>query len=122
MCACMSVSECVCVCMRASVRAWIHAMSRVRPAASLAWQKLQRRQLHTHLLRFSIAVMLIGTIDCYHFIPLSMTMTLAGDHKSAQSKTLAFIFSNTFQAIKMKFYLEVKQFKLNILTVLLSQI
>ena len=31
--------------------------------------------------------MLIGTIDFYHFIPLSLTLTLVGVTRSAQSKT-----------------------------------
>ena len=34
-----------------------------------------------------IPVMLIGTIDFYHFMSLSLTVTLAGVTSSAQSKT-----------------------------------
>ena len=30
--------------------------------------------------------MLVGTIDFYHFIPLSITLTLTGGHRLAQSK------------------------------------
>ena len=34
-----------------------------------------------------IPAMLVGIIDFYHFIPLSVTLTLTGDHKTKESKT-----------------------------------
>ena len=39
---------------------------------------------------FFIPVLLIGTIDFYHFIPFSLTLTLPGGHK------VSFIFSTLF--------------------------
>ena len=30
---------------------------------------------------FVVPAMFVGTIDFYHFIPLSLTLTLAGGHK-----------------------------------------
>ena len=36
---------------------------------------------------FFIPAMLIGTIDFYHFLLLSLTLTLCGVKRSAQSKT-----------------------------------
>ena len=42
--------------------------------------------------------MFIGTISFCHFIPLSVTLTLAGDHKVIVKQNLL-----AFQLIKMKF-------------------
>ena len=41
-----------------------------------------------------------GTIDCYQFIPLSVTYTLAGGHKVSTKQN---IFSHTFQLMSMWF-------------------
>ena len=38
--------------------------------------------------------MLIGTIDFYHFIPLSLILTLPGSHKVSKAKPFGFIFSH----------------------------
>ena len=63
------------------------------------------------------------TIDFYHFIPLSVTLTLNRGHRvSAKLKPVGFIFSLTFQQIRMKFNTVVKQVELNILIVVLSGI
>ena len=62
-----------------------------------------------------IPAMLIGAIDFSHFIPLSQTLTLAWGHKVCKAKPLGFIFSHTFQLIRIKFDVVLKQFKLNIL-------
>ena len=71
-----------------------------------------------------IRAMLVGTIDFYHFMPLSLTFTLAeGCKVSSKPNLLAFdfIFSHTLQLIWMKFGV-VKQFKLNILRLLYKEI
>ena len=40
--------------------------------------------------------MILGTIDVYHFIPLSVTCTLVGGHKvRKKAKSLGFIFLHT---------------------------
>ena len=70
-----------------------------------------------------IPAMLIGTINFYHFIPLSLTLPFAGDHKvSTKQNLLASIFSHIFQLTKMKFDMVLKQFKLNILILSLNEI
>ena len=45
------------------------------------------RYLQTFLPSVFIPAMLIHTIDFYHFIPLLLTLILAGATRSAQSKT-----------------------------------
>ena len=73
--------------------------------------------------QFFISAMLIGTIDLYHFIRLSLTLTMPGGHKvSASQNLLAFIFSHTFHLIRMEFDIVMKQFKCNILRPHLSKI
>ena len=64
--------------------------SRVCPA-NLAWQNFNIGH-YTQTLQpfFFIPTMHIGTIDFYHFIPLSVALTLAGGHKvSAKQNLLA---------------------------------
>ena len=62
-----------------------------------------------------IPAMLLGAIDFYHCMLLSLTLTLPGGHKvSTKPKPAVFVFSHTFHFIRMKFNLVVKQFKLNI--------
>ena len=68
-----------------------------------------------------IHVLLIDTIDCCHFIPLSLTLTLPGGHK-IRAKPIAFIFSHTFNLIITKFDVVMQPFKLNIMRLLLSTI
>ena len=64
---------------------------------------------------FLIPAMLIGTIDFYHFIPISLTLTLAGVTRSAQSKTSWIYFLAHFSTYyKMEYNVVLKQFKLNI--------
>ena len=45
--------------------------------------------------------MLAGTIDFYHFMPLSVTLTLFGSQGQPKAKPLGFIFSYTFQLIRV---------------------
>ena len=61
------------------------------PSGCLAWQKVLILELHEAFQPVSfIPGMLVGTIDLYNFISLSVTLTLAGvQHKA---KLLAFIF------------------------------
>ena len=69
-----------------------------------------------------ILAMLIGTIDVYHFIPLSVTLALAEGYKGSAKQPLGFIFLHAFQLVWMKFDIVLKHFKSNILIVLLSDI
>ena len=61
--------------------------------------------------------MLTGTIDFYHFTLFSLTFILHGDHKTYWSH-----FSHTCHFIRMKFDVVMKQFRGNILMLLLSKI
>ena len=47
----------------------------------------QKRYAHTFLTYFFVLAMLIGTIDFWCFMPLSVTLTLAGVTRSLESKT-----------------------------------
>ena len=67
-----------------------------------------------------IFVMLIGTIDFYHFMPLSVTLT--GGHKVSAKQNILASFSSTLQLIRVKFDIVLKQFKLNNLILLFSEI
>ena len=65
----------------------------------------------------------IGTNDFNHFIPLSLTLIFTGESQGQhKAKPIGFIFSQTFQLIRMKFNVVLKQFKQNILILLLSEI
>ena len=71
--------------------------SSVQLACRLAYKKLLCWTLHESFstILFILAV-LVGTIDFYHLVTLSLTLTLAGRHKvSAKQNTLA-SFSRTF--------------------------
>ena len=59
---------------------------------------------------FIIPAMFIGTIDFYHFIPFSLTLTLSGYDRVCAKKTpaIGFIFSHTFHLIRMKYDLVMK--------------
>ena len=69
-----------------------------------------------------IPARLVGTIDLYHLIPLTMTVNLAGVTRSEQSLLAPIHFWHTFQVVRMKFGMVLKQFKLNILMLFLSEI
>ena len=82
---------------------WIYVMVHVQPAGRPSWvaktltvgyytQTFQAFQ--TTLFTFA---MLIGTIDYYHFILLSLTLTFPGGHKAnAKNDHLAVIFHTLF--------------------------
>ena len=70
-----------------------------------------------------IPAVLIGAIDFCHYILLPLTLILIGGHKvSARLNPLGFIFCHTFQLVRMKFNVVLKQIKLRILVLLLSEI
>ena len=73
--------------------------------------------------KFYIAAMLLGTIwllpFCTTFTDLDIAWGSQGQHKA---KPAGFIFSQTFPLIRMKFDMMMKQFKLNILRLLLREI
>ena len=68
----------------------------------------------------SFAPAMLKAIDFYHFLLLSMPLTLARDHFSTKDNALA-SFSQTFQHIRMESDMAMKQLKLNILTLFLSE-
>ena len=70
---------------------------------------------------FFLPAILIGTIDFFHCTPLSQTLTLGGHRISTKQNPLACFF-HTFHLIRMKFDVVMKQFKLNMLRLLLSKI
>ena len=80
----------------------ICVMGCVRPtswlAGCLVWQKTLTLDIAHKLfnLFFFIPAMLIGTIDCYYFILLSLTMTLPWSHKVSTKQNLLASFSPTF--------------------------
>ena len=82
--------------------------------------------IHTFQPDSFIPIMLIGTIDLYHFnifIPLSVTLTLAGRSQGqCKAKPVEFIFMHTFQLNGLKFHMAIKQLELDILRQLLSVI
>ena len=70
--------------------------SSVWPAGWFEWQKLYRWTLHANFsANFFIHAMLIGTIDFYRFITLSLTLTWAGHHKGSAEQNLLASFSRT---------------------------
>ena len=66
--------------------------------------------------------MLIGTINFFHFIPLSVTLAFAWGHEVNQTKTCYLHFLAHFELIRMKSGMVLKQFKLEILILFLSEI
>ena len=70
-------------------------VSRVCLSASyLAWQIIQRLKVAANFSTICfILAMHIGTIDFYHFIPLSLTLTLPEGHKVSVEQN--FLASNS---------------------------
>ena len=58
-----------------------------------------------------------GSIDFCHFVPLSLTLTFLWGHKVSTKQNL-----HTFQLIRMKFEVAMKQLKLNILRLLFDKV
>ena len=112
---------------------WISVMSCVHLAV-LVRQKLVGHYTQTFQPNCFTPASLIGIIDFYRFKPLALTLTLpgrgrgqgrgggGGSQGQCKAKPLGFIFSYTFQLIWMKFNLLLKQFKLNIAILFLSEI
>ena len=59
---------------------------------------------------FFTSTLLMGTVDHYRFISLSMTLTLTGSHMVSWKQTL---LSHTFQLISLEFDMVLKRFKFN---------
>ena len=65
---------------------------------------------------------LLDTTDFYHFKQLSLTLTMPGGLKVSANQNLLFSFSCTFQLIRIKRSIALKQIKLNIVILFLSSI
>ena len=78
--------------------------------------------MQTFLPVFVIPAMHKGTVDFNQFIPLSLTLAGWGSQGQCKSKHLCFIFSHTLQQIGIKCDVVLKQFKLNIVVLFLSEI
>ena len=83
-------------------------MSHVLPSGRPAYRPSVLRGKHWTLrVNLLIPTMVIGTIDVFDSIALSVILTLFGSHKvSAKQNLLASFFSKTLQAIRMKFDME----------------
>ena len=66
--------------------------------------------------------MRVGSIDFYHFIPLSVAFTLAGVTRSVESRTSWLHFLTHFSTDQDKIWYLLNQFKLHILILFLSEI
>ena len=103
-------------------------MSRVQPASQPAVLCVKNLNIghYTQTVQpnFFIPALLIDTIDFYHCIPFSLTLTLSRGQVSlmAYAKPICFIFSDIFHLIRMKFDFVMKQFKVNILRLPFSKI
>ena len=81
---------------------FIYIMSCVRPASQLTPSFLRGKNFdmgyytQTVQSNFFIPAMLVGTIDFYHCIPLSLTLTLPGVTRSAEIKTYGLHFLTHF--------------------------
>ena len=77
---------------------WICVISRVRlgprPSVMLVKDFNVERCIRLYS-QFFIPTMLIGTIDFYHFIPLSVILTMVGGHKVSAKQNLLASFSCT---------------------------
>ena len=73
-----------------------HTSPASRSASCLVWQKLNIRHIRqTVQSNFAIPTMLTGAIDFYHFIPLSLTLTLSRGHSITAKQNLLASFSPT---------------------------
>ena len=82
-----------------------------------------RYYAQTFLTKFVIHAMLIGTIDFFDVVTISVTMTFGwGSQSQCKAKPADLILLHMFQVTSRKFYVVFKQFKINILIPLLSEI
>ena len=65
-----------------------------------------------------IPAMLTSTIEFYHFILLSLTLTLPVGYMVSTKQNLLASLSHTFHLIRIEFVVVMKQFKLNMLRLL----
>ena len=70
---------------------------------------------------FFIPAMLVGAIDFDDFVPFTDLDLAWGSHGQHRAKPSGFIFSHTFHLIRIEFDVVVKQFKLNILRLLVNK-
>ena len=76
---------------------WIYVVSRVRLAGCLDMAKDLTLDISQKLFNQTfIPAMLVGTIDLYHFVLLSLSLTLSGGHKVSVKQNLLASFSHTF--------------------------
>ena len=103
---------------------WINVMSRLRPARLEGFSRRNFNSEHyRQTFRPALLIPVTGTIDFYHFSPFSLTLTLLCSHKIRQKeKPVGLIFSLTFHLVRMEFDVMIKQFKLNIMRLFLSEI
>ena len=78
---------------------WIYVMSCVwlagAPPGCLCCKNLNvGHYMQTFQPNFVISAMLKGTTDFYHFIPLSLTLTVAGDYKVSTNENILASFSH----------------------------
>ena len=95
----------------------------VRPAGRLAWQKLKCWTLNTNCsTTFIIPAMLIDTTELNHFIQLFADFDLAWESQDyRKAKPVGYIFFHICHLIRLKSDVVMKQFKLNILRLFLSE-
>ena len=92
--------------------------------AHLVCQKIERWKFHANCKAIcSIPAMLIGTVDFYNSTSFLWHWPFLGVTRSAQSKICWLHFAtHTFHLVRMKFDVEMKQFKLSIMRLLFSKI
>ena len=93
-----------------------------RPSILLGTNVNIKHYEQTYQLNSVTPAMLIGTIDYYHFTPLSVTLSLAGGFKvKAKQNLLASFFCTLFNTWVWTIDMALKQFILNVLVLILSE-
>ena len=79
---------------------WIYDIRRVRPAGRLPCvaktRALEITHKNLHKIRSNLPAS--GILDLFHFIPLSVTVTLSWSHKIGGEQNLLTVFSHAFSA------------------------
>ena len=108
---------------------WICVMSCIRSAGHAGWPAiLQGKNFiighYTQTVQPNCfkPAMSTGTIDFYHFTPLSLILNLPGGYQVITKQNLLSSFSHAFHQNWMKYDVVMNQFKLKILRLLLSKI